>query len=61
MLGMQIAAGATMEEVNRMDFSMPGQIIRWAIKEGVSPNPAQPAGWDFLMGNLRGKKDPLIF
>lgn len=40
-----------------MDITKPGQVIRWALKEGALAIPAQAAHWDFL----RGKKDPMIF
>ena len=44
-LAIEIAFTASKEEFLEMDLRKPGQVIGWAIKQGVSENPARRARW----------------
>ena len=44
-LAIEIAFTASKEEFREMDLRKPSQVIGWAIKQGVSENPARRAAW----------------
>ena len=48
-LAVEIAFTASKEEFCDMDLRKSGQVIGWAIKQGVSENPARRAAWAWFL------------
>ena len=44
-LAMEIVFFVSIDEFTKLDMEKPGQIIGWAIKQGVSENPTRRARW----------------
>ena len=44
-LAMEIAFFVSIDEFEEVDMAKPGQIIGWAIKQGVSEKPTRRARW----------------
>ena len=62
-LAIEIAFTASKEEFREMDLRKPSQVIGWAIKQGVSKNPARRAAWAWfretngVLGHWAGSTD----
>ena len=62
-LAVEIAFTASKEEFCDMDLRKPGQVIGWAIKQGVSENLAHHAAWAWfretngVLGHWAGSTD----
>ena len=47
-LAMEIGFSVSIDEFEEVDMAKPGQIIGWAIDQGVSKNPTRRARWAWL-------------
>ena len=55
-LAMEIGFSVSIDEFRELNLSRPGQVIGWAIKQGVSENPNRRARWAWF----RDVEDVLI-